>query len=136
MYSGVIEYSSLLRLKPCRSINNDILVEVFASVFMVLHLDFFDTQMEAVSSCETLVTIYKMKQSRFQENVTASLLPTAYETTFNLQNKFAHQRRKATYHSTNNKAAISNPSKMAFKGRSKHIEHSQSLYILVNCTPF
>jgi len=34
---------------------------------MAQHLDFFDIQMKEVSSCETLVTIYKTKQSRFQE---------------------------------------------------------------------
>jgi hypothetical protein len=56
---------------------------------MAQHLDFFDMQMEAVSSCEKLVTIYKMKQNLFQENVTVSLLQTAYETRFNLQKKFA-----------------------------------------------
>jgi len=56
---------------------------------MAQHLDFFDMQVEAVSFCETLVTIYKVKHSLFQENVTVSLLQTAYETRFNLQKKFA-----------------------------------------------
>jgi hypothetical protein len=73
---------------------------------MAQHVDFFDMQVEAVSSCEMLVTIYKMKQSRFQENVTVSLLHTAYETKFNLNKNFAHQRPKATYNSPNNKAEI------------------------------
>ena len=50
---------------------------------MAQHLDFSNMQMEAVSSCETLVTIYKMMQRRFQENVTVSLLQAAYETWFN-----------------------------------------------------
>jgi len=53
-------------------------------------------QMEEVSSCETLVTTYKKKQSRFQENVTGSLLQSAYETRFNLKKKFALQTAKAT----------------------------------------
>jgi hypothetical protein len=99
--------------------NNGILEEIFATVFMAQHLEVFDMQMEVVRSCETLVTIYKMKQSRFQENVTVSLLQTAFETRFNLKKKFALQRPKATYHSPNKKAEIENRSKMAFKGRSK-----------------
>jgi len=62
--------------------------------------------MEEVSSCGTLVTIYKKKQSRFQENVTVSLLQTAYETRFNLKKNFVLQIAKATYHSPNSKAGI------------------------------
>jgi len=73
---------------------------------MAQHLDFFDMQMEAVSSCETLVTICKKKRCRFQENVTVSLLQTAYKTRVNLKKEIALQTAKATYHSPNNKAGI------------------------------
>jgi hypothetical protein len=31
---------------------------------MAQHLEFFHMQMEAVSSCKTLVTVYEMRQSR------------------------------------------------------------------------
>jgi hypothetical protein len=72
-------------------------------IFMAQLLDFFDMQMEAVSSWEMLVTIYQVKQSHFQENLNVSLFQTAQVAGLIWKSNLCFQAR---YHSPNNKAEI------------------------------